>query len=84
VFAPPAVAAVVVYVADLGGTVHAVNAKDGLAKWKLPLGTDPAVKAPGMVYGGVTVSGGKLFVGTCNLEGPNARKGTCLACIGSK
>lgn len=83
-FAPPAVAGGVVYVADLGGTVHAINAKDGTEKWKLSLGTDPAVKAPGMVYGGVTVHDGKLFVGTCNLEGPNARKGTCLVCIGSK
>lgn len=83
-FAPPAVVAGVVYAADLGGTVHALDAKDGTPKWKLELGSDPAVKAPGMVYGGVTVSGGKLFVGTCNLEGPNRGKGTCVACIGGK
>jgi outer membrane protein assembly factor BamB len=83
-FAPPAVVAGVAYAADLGGTVHAMDAKDGTPKWKLELGTDAAVKAPGMVYGGVTVSGGKLFVGTCNLEGPNRGKGTCVACIGSK
>ena len=84
VFAPPAIAAGIVYVGDLGGAIHAIALKDGLPKWKLDLGTDPAVKAPGMIYGGVTVHGGKLFVGTCNLEGPNARKGTCLVCIGSK
>ncbi len=83
-FAPPAIAAGVVYVGDLAGGIHALALKDGLPKWKLDLGTDPAVKAPGMVYGGVTVSGGNLFVGTCNLEGPNARKGTCLVRIGAK
>ena len=81
-FAPPAIAGSVVYAADLSGSIHAISLKDGLPKWKLDLGTDAGVKAPGMVYGGVTVHGGKLFVGTCNLEGPNARKGTCLVCIG--
>ena len=83
-FAPPAVAAGVVYAADLNGVVHAVSLKDGTPKWKLDLGTDPAVKAPGMVYGGVTVHGGRLFVATCNLDGPNARKGTCVVCVGEK
>jgi outer membrane protein assembly factor BamB len=83
-FAPPAVAGGVVYAADLAGAVHAVNLKDGTAKWKLDLGTDPATKAPGMVYGGVTVHGGKLFVGTCNLEGANRGKGTVMACIGGR
>ena len=83
-FAPPAVVAGVVYVGDLSGGIHAISLKDGTPKWKLDLGTDPAVKAPGMVYGGLTIHGGKLFVGTCNLEGPNARKGTCLVCIGAK
>jgi outer membrane protein assembly factor BamB len=83
-FAPPAVAGGVVYVADLGGTVHAVNAMDGTVNWKLGLATDAATKAPGMVYGGVTVHGGKLYVATCNLEGPNRGKGTVVACIGAK
>ena len=46
------------------------------------LGADPAVKAPGMIYGGVTVSGGRLFVATCTLEGPLARKPTCVVCVG--
>jgi outer membrane protein assembly factor BamB len=81
-FAPPAVVGGVVYAADLAGAAHAINAKDGTAKWKLDLGTDAATKAPGMAYGGVTAHAGKLFVGTCNLEGPNRGKGTVLACIG--
>lgn len=84
VFAPPAVAGGVVYVGDLSGKIHACDLKTGAAKWVLDLGTDPAVKAPGMVYGGVTVHGGKLFVGTCNLEGPNARQPTAFVCVGAK
>ncbi len=84
VFAPPAIVGGVVYAGDLAGGIHAISLKDGTPKWKLDLGADPAVKAPGMIYGGITVHGGKLFVGTCNLEGPNARKGTCLVCIGGK
>ncbi|MDB5309998.1 MAG: putative cell surface protein/ lipoprotein [Gemmataceae bacterium] len=84
IFAPPAVAGGVVYAADLQGTVHAADLKTGAPKWVLPLSKDPAVMAPGMVYGGVTVHGGKLVVATCNLEGPFARKDTTLVCIGSK
>ena len=83
-FAPPAVAGGVVYAADLNGVVHALNLKDGVPKWKLDLGTDAAVKLPGMVYGGVVVADGKLFVATANFEGPHARKGTCVVCIGTK
>ena len=73
-----------VYIGDLQGSVHAINLKDGLPKWKLDLRNDPSVKSPGMIYGGVTVHGGKLFVATCNLEGPLARKPTCIVCIGAK
>ena len=85
IFAPPAVAAGVVYVGDLQGTVHAIDLKTGLPKWSpFPLGTTPGVTAPGMVYGGVTVHAGKLFVATANLEGPFARKDTAIVCIGTK
>lgn len=83
-FAPPAIASGVVYVADLLGTVHSVNLKSGEGKWKFELGKDPAVASPGMVYGGVSISGGKLVVATCNLEGPLARKPTVIVCIGTK
>jgi outer membrane protein assembly factor BamB len=84
VFAPPAVAGGVVYAADLQGTVHALDLKTGAPKWALVLAKDPAVLAPGMVYGGVTVHGGKLVVATCNLEGPFARKDTAVVCVGAK
>jgi hypothetical protein len=83
-FAPPAVAAGVVYAGDLNGAVHAINLPDGKGKWKLDLGTDPAVKAPGMIYAGPVVHGGRVYVATCNLEGPHAGKPTVVVCIGSK
>lgn len=82
VFAPPAVAGGVVYVGDLSATIHAIDLKTGAVKWTLPLAKDAG--APSMVYGGVTVQGGKLIVATCNIEGPTAGKGTVVACIGSK
>src|SRR5262245_10095352 len=71
-FAPPAVADGVAYVGDLMGVIHAINLKDGSEKWRLDLGNDPAVKAPGMVYGGPVLQGGRIYVATCNIEGSNA------------
>ncbi len=81
-FAPPAVAGGVVYVADLAGTVHAIDLKLGTPKWTFALGKEAG--AAGMVYGGVTVHGGRLVVATCNLEGPLKGKETVVACIGAK
>jgi outer membrane protein assembly factor BamB len=81
-FAPAAVAAGTAYAVDLGGTVHAIDLKTGNAKWTLPLAKETA--APGMVYGGVTVHGGKLVVATCNIDGPWVNKETVLVCIGTK
>jgi outer membrane protein assembly factor BamB len=82
-FAPPAVVGHVAYVADLAGVVHAVDLKTGQAAWTLDLGKDP-VKLPGMNYGGITVHGGRLYLGTCNLEGQFARQPTAVVCIGTK
>jgi outer membrane protein assembly factor BamB len=81
-FAPPAVAAGVAYVADLAGTIHALDLKTGAVKWTLPLAKQGG--APGMVYGGVTVHGGKLVVATCNIDGPFLGKDTVVVCIGQK
>ncbi len=83
-FAPPAIAAGVVYVGDLRGVLSAYDLKTGTTKWEFDLGTAPGVMAPGMIYGGVVVQDGKLFVATCNLEGPLAQKPTVIVCIGSK
>lgn len=82
-FAPVAIAASVVYAGDLRGVVHAVNLADGSPKWKLDLAAEP-VKAPGMIYGGPILHGGRIYVATCNLEGPNARQPTVVVCIGEK
>ncbi|HSQ56843.1 MAG TPA: PQQ-binding-like beta-propeller repeat protein [Gemmata sp.] len=82
IFAPPAAAGGVVYAADLAGTIHAIDLKTGQAKWTFSIAKETG--APGMVYGGVTVVGGKIIVATCNLEGPNAGKETVVVCIGTK
>jgi outer membrane protein assembly factor BamB len=81
-FAGPAVAGDAIYAADIDGMIHSVGLADGKPRWKLDLGTDAAVKAPGMVYGSPIVHGGRLYVGTCNLEGKWAGGETVIVCIG--
>ena len=81
-FAAPAVAGGVVYAADLKGVVHAIKLADGKGLWTLDLATDPAVKAPGMVYGSPVVHKGRVYLATCNLEGEHARRPTVVVCIG--
>jgi len=71
-------------VADSARAADAFALADGGEKWKLDLGDDPAVKSPGMIYGGPVVHGGRLYVATCNLEGPLASKPTVVVCIGEK
>jgi outer membrane protein assembly factor BamB len=83
-FAPAAVAGGVVYAGDLKGVMHAINLANGEKKWTLDLGTDPDVKAPGMIYGGPIVHGGRIYVATCNIEGTFAQKPTVVVCIGEK
>jgi outer membrane protein assembly factor BamB len=83
-FAAPAVVDGVVYAGDLKGVLHAINLTNGRAKWTLDLGTAAEVKAPGMIYAGPVLQGGRLYVATCNLEGANALKPTVVVCIGGK
>jgi outer membrane protein assembly factor BamB len=83
-FAPPAVAGERVHVGDLKGVVHAIDLASGARQWTLDLAAHPQVNSPGMIYGGPAIQGGQLFVATCNLEGPWARKPTCVVCIGEK
>jgi outer membrane protein assembly factor BamB len=81
-FAGPAVAGGVVYAGDLTGRMHAVALKDGQAKWTFDLGKGPGVQAPGMIYGGPVVEGGRVYVATCNLEGPHNGQATAVVCLG--
>jgi outer membrane protein assembly factor BamB len=83
VFAPPAVVGKAVYVGDLQGAVHALDLTTGNGKVIVDLGKDAATQSPGMVYAGPVAAGGKLIVATCNLEGPFARKPTCVVCLGN-
>jgi outer membrane protein assembly factor BamB len=83
-FAPAALSGDTVYAADLKGLVHAINLKSGAARWKLDLATDPAVKAPGMVYAGPVLHAGRLYVATCNLAAEGGEKTTAVVCIGDK
>jgi outer membrane protein assembly factor BamB len=83
-FAGPAVARDTVYVADLEGVVHALNLADGKEEWALALGTDPATKACGMVYGSPIVHRGRLYLATCSLGGRAAPTRNVVVCIGDK
>lgn len=81
-FAPVAIAKGVVYAGDLRGVLHAINLATGADTWKLDLAADGAVQAPGMIYGGPVIHGGRLYVATCNLQGANAQKETVVVCVG--
>jgi outer membrane protein assembly factor BamB len=83
-FAGPAVTKTTVYAADLKGIVHALNLADGKRQWQLDLGTDPATKAPGMVYGSPVVHRGRLYLATCNLGDGGGRTPNVVVCIGDK
>ena len=80
-FASPAVTGNVVYVADLKGLVQALSLTDGKPIWKLNLATDPQVQAPGMVYGGPVITGGRLYVATCNVDSAT-KSVTAIVCVG--
>lgn len=83
-FAPVAVAGNSVYAGDLKGVVHAIDLKNGNPQWTLDVGAAKEVAAPGMIYAGPVVAAGRLYIATCNLEGPNTREATAVICIGEK
>jgi outer membrane protein assembly factor BamB len=83
-FAPVAIAKDVVYAGDLNGTIHAIDLKTGTGTWTLNLGAAKETQAPGMIFGGPVVAGGRLYVATCNLQGPHAGKETVVVCVGEK
>jgi outer membrane protein assembly factor BamB len=80
-FAGPAIAGGTVYAGDLNGVVHAVKLSDGNGLWKLDLNTSGITKG-GMVYGSPIIHGGRLYVGTCNLEAA-AGSQQAVVCIGN-
>jgi outer membrane protein assembly factor BamB len=78
------VAGVVVYAGDLRGVVHALSLATGKPLWTIDLANHADVKAPGMIYGGPAVHGGRVFVATCNLEGAHTGQPTVVVCLGDK
>ena len=83
-FAGAAIAGELVYAADIAGVVHAIQMADGKKRWTLDLGTDPAVAAPGMVYGTPLAHNGRLYVATCNVAGDELRRPCVVVCLGDK
>ncbi|MFM8252304.1 MAG: PQQ-binding-like beta-propeller repeat protein [Planctomycetota bacterium] len=81
-FAAPAIAGEAIYAADLRGVIHCLLVSDGKLLWKFDVGQDPAVGAPGQIYGAPAIAGGKLYVATCNLETTAERRPTAVICIG--
>lgn len=79
-FAGAAVAGKTVYAGDLKGVVHAIGLADGKEQWKLDLNATAGLKHA-MIYGAPIVHGGRLYVGTCNLDaGEGKLQG--MVCIG--
>jgi outer membrane protein assembly factor BamB len=83
-FAPVAIAGGVVYAGDLRGVLHALQLSNGVPKWTFDLAKGPGVQAPGMIYGGPAVEGGRLYVATVNLEGAGTGRPTVVLCLGEK
>jgi outer membrane protein assembly factor BamB len=80
-FGGVAVAGETVYAADLNGVIHAINLADGKPQWKLDVGKQ--TKAIGNIYASPIIDGGRLYVGTCNIDSQDAKK-TVIVCVGEK
>ncbi len=83
-FAGPALAGTQAYVVDLNGGVRALETATGEELWRLDLGIHPRVGLPGRVYASPVCAGGRLYVATCNLEGPQPGSPTVVVCIGER
>jgi len=79
-FAGAAIAGDIAYVGDLQGVVHAIKLADGKELWKLDLNASGAAKNA-MIYGSPIVHGGRIYVGTCNLDA-SAGSQQAVVCIG--
>ena len=80
-FAGVAITRGTAYAADLNGVVHAIDLALGKELWSLKLQADPFVQSPGMVYGSPVVHGGRVYLGTCNVEGAHADQPGAIVCI---
>lgn len=78
-FAPVALAGGRVYAGDLKGVLHALDLASGRLLWTFDLAQ--ATHTPGMIYGGPVVHAGRLYVATCNLEGPHVGQPTAVLCL---
>jgi outer membrane protein assembly factor BamB len=79
-FAGAAVVGKIAYVGDLKGVVHAIDLAEGNGTWKLDLNVTAGLKNA-MIFGAPIVHGGRIYVGTCNLEaGQGSVQG--LVCLG--
>jgi len=83
-FAGPAVAAGVVYAADLNSVVHAIKLTDGQTQWTFDAANAAGAQLPGMVYGSPVVSRGRIYLTTCNIQGDHVGAPCMVACIGDK
>jgi outer membrane protein assembly factor BamB len=83
-FAGPAISGGTVYAADLKTVVHAVNLADGKKQWTLDVIADPSVQVPLQVFGSPIVQGGRIYLGTCNLEADAAKQPSAVICLADK
>lgn len=83
-FAGPAVAAGVVYAADLAGVLHALKLTDGRLDWTFNVVNAPGTQLPGAVYGSPVVYRGRIYLTTCNIQGDNVGQPSMVVCIADK
>jgi outer membrane protein assembly factor BamB len=72
------------FAVDLDGTLRALEMAGGKEAWRLDLAAHPKVGMPGRVYASPLCAAGRIFVATCNLEGPHAGEPTAVICIGEE
>lgn len=63
---PPAIVSGMAYVGDVGGTVHAVDAKSGARRWQFNSPTEEITAAPTVAGGNVYVGGSSVFAVDAN------------------
>ena len=83
-FAGVAIAGLTVYTVDLDGRIRALDLRAGSRMlWSLDIGKHPSVKLPGRVFASPICAGGRLYVATHNMEGPQTGEPTAVVCLGA-